>query len=206
MTGVAAELVRYGQRLDRLGMCPGTSGNISARLDDRILVSPTGALLGELDADRLSVLGLDGQHLDGPPATKEAVLHAAVYRVRPHATAIVHLHSPWALAASCLDDLPRHDALPAYTPYYAMRVGVLPRVAYVAPGQPGLASACADGFASDERARGVLLDRHGLVTVGTSVGDAAAIAEELELAARMHFQLDGRAVTPLSAAERAMLA
>ncbi len=162
-------------------MCPGTSGNISARVDDRILVSPTGALLGALDPDLLSVIDLEGRHFDGPRPTKEAVLHAAVYRVRPEANAIVHLHSPWALAASCLTDLPRHDALPAYTPYYAMRVGVLPRVPYVAPGQPGLAEACAAGFESDARARGVLLDRHGLVTVGSSVGDATAIAEELEL-------------------------
>lgn len=206
MIDTANDLVRYGQRLDRLGMCPGTSGNISARLDDRILVSPTGALLGELDPARLSVIDLDGAHVDGPRPTKESVLHAAVYRVRPEASAIVHLHSPWALAASCLSDLPRDDALPAYTPYYAMRVGVLPRVDYVAPGRPELGSACAAGFESDARARGVLLDRHGLVTVGNSVGDAAAIAEELELAARMHFLLAGRAVTPLTAAERALLA
>lgn len=205
MNTAATDLVRYGQRLDRLGMCPGTSGNISVRVDDRVLVSPTGALLGALDADQLSAIDLEGRHIDGPRPTKEAVLHAAVYRVRPQASAIVHLHSPWALAASCLTDLPRDDALPAYTPYYAMRVGVLPRVPYVAPGEPGLADACAAGFASDARARGVLLDRHGLVTVGTSVGDAAAIAEELELAARMHFLLDGRAVTPLSARERARL-
>lgn len=206
MRTIASEIARIGERLDRLGLCPGTSGNVSALVDDRILVSPTGALLGALDPDSLSTIDRSGRHLGGPPPTKEAVLHAAVYRVRAEARAIVHLHSPWALAASCLDDLPRHDALAAYTPYYAMRVGVLPRVPYFPPGDPGLADACAAGFESDARANGVLLDRHGLVAVGSSVAEAAAVAEELELAARMHFLLDGRGVSPLTDAERARLA
>ncbi|WP_072314896.1 class II aldolase/adducin family protein [Agrococcus sp. Marseille-P2731] len=198
----AERIVELGARLDTLGMCPGTSGNISAIEGGRILVSPTGARLGALVAAELSVLDLDGTHVDGPRPTKEAVLHAAVYRERPAARAIVHTHSPWALALSCLAGLDRDDALPHYTPYYTMRVGTLPRVRYVAPGAPELAAACAEGFARDPRAKAVLLDRHGLVAVGASVEDAAAIAEELELAARLHFTLAGHLVAPLTPAEQ----
>lgn len=205
MSGLADAIVDLGLRLDGLGMAPGTSGNLSARDGDTILVTPTGVMLGALDADALSRISLDGEHLDGPRPTKESVLHAAVYLERPEARGIVHTHSPWALALSCLDDLPREDALPHYTPYYTMRVGLLPRVGYVRPGDPGLAAACATGFASDARANAVLLDRHGLVAVGASVGDAAAVAEELELAARLHFTLDGRAVTPLTTTEQDLL-
>lgn len=206
MTGVDGEIADFGARLDRLGMCPGTSGNVSALVGGRILITPTGALLGALDPERLSVLDLDGGHLAGPRPTKEALLHAAVYRARPEAAAIVHLHSPWALAVSCLGDLPRHDALAAYTPYYAMRVGALPRVPYFPPGDAALARACAAAFEADGRARAVLLDRHGLVAIGATVGDASAVAEEVELAARMHFLLEGRSAAPLSEDERAALA
>ncbi|GAA3593242.1 class II aldolase/adducin family protein [Agrococcus terreus] len=202
MSELADAIVDLGRRLDGLGMAPGTSGNLSARDGDTIVVTPTGAMLGALDPDALSRISLAGEHLDGPRPTKESVLHAAVYQERPEARGIVHTHSPWALALSCLDDLPREDALPHYTPYYTMRVGLLPRVAYVPPGDAGLAAACAAGFAADARANAVLLDRHGLVAVGRSVGDAAAIAEELELAARLHFTLAGHAFTPLSAAEQ----
>jgi ribulose-5-phosphate 4-epimerase/fuculose-1-phosphate aldolase len=63
------------------------------RIGDEILVTPTGVSLWQLTPDALSVIGLDGSHLSGPKPSKEAFLHAAMYRARPRAGAAVHLHS-----------------------------------------------------------------------------------------------------------------
>ena len=71
----------------------GRTGNLSARSGDRILVTPTGVSLGALSADELSVIDLQGRHVDGAKPSKEAFLHAAVYRSRPEAQGVVHLHS-----------------------------------------------------------------------------------------------------------------
>ena len=131
---VRHDLARIARLVSDAGYSPGTSGNISARVEKRILISPTGARLSSLEADSLSEVSLDGVHLAGAQPTEEAQLHAGVYRVRPMARMIIHLHSPFATALSCLEDLDTEDALPAYTPYYVMRVGTLPVVPYFPPG------------------------------------------------------------------------
>lgn len=168
------------------GFSPGSSGNISVRLDDGILTTPTNSCLGRLDPARLSRLDAEGRLVDGDPPSKEAVLHQAVYRARPSAKAIVHLHSPYSVAVSCLAEVDADDVLPPITAYYIMRVGRLPLLPYYPPGDGELAAAV--GRAA-ERDRAVLLANHGPVVAGKSLDAAVYSAEELEETARLYLML-----------------
>src|SRR5262245_35821461 len=114
---VRESMVTQGRSLFARGYSCGTSGNLSARVGDGFLMSPTNVSLGRLDAARLSRLDSAGRHVDGPAPTKESWLHLAVYRSRRQDAAVVHLHSTYAVALSCRTDLPDRDVLPALTPY-----------------------------------------------------------------------------------------
>lgn len=191
-----------GQLLGSAGLTPGTTGNVSVRVADGILTSGTGTRLGALGADDWALIDAEGQALDGIRPTKESGLHAGIYRLRADVGAIVHLHSPAALAVSCLAALAEDEPLPAYTPYFVMRVRGLGTVDYFRPGHPELAGAVALALGDRDA---VLLRRHGLITVGATLADAVAAAEELESACALHLALAGRDVTPLSQAEIAEL-
>ena len=110
------------------GYAHGSSGNLSVRVDDGVLVTPTGSCLGRLDPARISRIAPDGRTLSGDPPSKEAFLHLAVYASRPSARAIVHLHCTCAVAVSCLVHDDPGNVLPPLTAYHVMRVGTLPLV------------------------------------------------------------------------------
>jgi 3-dehydro-4-phosphotetronate decarboxylase len=185
-------IVDSGARLAARGLAHGASGNLSVRLGDgTILVTPTGARLGALDADRLARLTPDGRPTDGDPPSKEWPLHVATYEARPDAGAIVHLHSRHAVAVACLSDVPADDALPTYTAYQAMRVGRLRLVGFHQPGDPELARAVAVAAAD---ARSILLANHGLVAAGAVLDAAVETAEEIEESCALHLLLTGRPV------------
>jgi 3-dehydro-4-phosphotetronate decarboxylase len=183
---VREQLVVHGKSLfDRRYTCGG-SGNMSVRLPDGVLVTPTNSCLGRLEKDRISKLDGDGKLISGDPPSKELGLHLAVYRTRPNAGAVVHLHSPHAVALSCLNGLNTDNVLPPITPYFVMRIGRLPLVPYYPPGDPGLAEAVGRLAA---RCRGVLLAHHGTVAAGKDLDDAVYNAEELEETARLFLVL-----------------
>jgi len=187
-----------GAKLAARGLCPGTSGNISVRVADGWLMTPTNSSLGELDPGRLSKLDLNGKHVGGDPPTKEALLHRSVYDVRLKDGAIIHLHCTHAVAVSCLDPSCHHSketTLPPITAYFVMRVGKLPLVPYFMPGDPKLADAIR-AYAKGHRA--VLLANHGPVVAGTSLSAASASIEELEETAKLHLLLQGIRVRLLS--------
>jgi ribulose-5-phosphate 4-epimerase/fuculose-1-phosphate aldolase len=192
---IRRELVATARSLHEAGLSPGSSGNISVRVGEEIIVSPTGARFGSLDATTLSVVDLDGAQVSGPPATKESLFHAAVYRARPTDAAVIHLHSPFASALSCLAGLDMENALPAYTPYFIMRVGQLAVVPYFMPGDASLADAIGRRAV---RHRALLLANHGQLVSAPTLAAAAAAAEEIEETARLHFILGDRATSALS--------
>src|SRR5579884_3403554 len=97
------------------GLTAGSSGNISVRLADGYLMTPTGAALGRLDPARLAKLDADGRPVAGPAPTKESFLHRVMYEERPGAGAVVHLHSTHAVAVSCLAEIDPADVLPPIT-------------------------------------------------------------------------------------------
>jgi 3-dehydro-4-phosphotetronate decarboxylase len=187
-------ICEFGKSMFDRGLTFGSSGNLSVRLDDGWLMTPTNVSLGRLDPARLARLSSDGRHLDGDPPTKETFLHLAMYRRRPDATAIVHLHSTWSVAVSCLADVNADDVLPPLTAYYVMRVGRLPLVPYFRPGDRALGDAV-EAFA--ERHHAVLLANHGPVVAGTSLEAAVYSMEELEETAKLYLLLRGQPSRPL---------
>ena len=118
-------IASHGEALYARGLAPGSSGNISVRLEDGILVTPTNSCMGRLDPARISRLTQDGSHVSGDKPSKEAFLHLAMYQERRDDAAIVHLHSTHSVAVSCLADVDHADVLPPITAYYIMRIGRL---------------------------------------------------------------------------------
>ena len=192
---VRAEIAALGASFFERGLTFGRTGNLSVRLDDEILVTPTGSSLGRLDPDALSTIDTDGKHTGGAKPSKEAFLHAAVYRARPDAGAVVHLHSTHSVAVSCLADLDPDDVLPPLTAYYVMRVGRLPLLPYHAPGDDSLES-LAEKVAGENRA--FLLANHGPVVAAADLASAADAVEELEETARLFLLLRGQVTRPLT--------
>jgi ribulose-5-phosphate 4-epimerase/fuculose-1-phosphate aldolase len=168
------------------GLTFGSSGNISARLEDGWLMTPTNVALDRLDPARLSRLDSNGKLQSGDAPTKEAFLHIAMYRERPGSSAVVHLHSTHSVAVSCLADVSPDDVLPPVTAYYVMRVGSLPLVPFHPPGDPALADAVAK-LAGKHHA--VLLANHGPVVAGSSLDAAVNSIEELEETAKLFLLL-----------------
>ncbi|MFO1322525.1 MAG: 3-oxo-tetronate 4-phosphate decarboxylase [Burkholderiales bacterium] len=177
------------------GYAHGSSGNLSVRLPDGILVTPTGSSLGRIDPARLAKVSPEGVALSGDPPSKESFLHLAMYAQRPQARAIVHLHCTCAVAVSCLVHADPRNVLPPLTAYHVMRVGTLPLIPYYRPGDRALAAAVG---AAAARHRAVLLANHGPVVSGRSLDDAVDNAEELEQTAKLSLLLAGRDVAPLS--------
>src|SRR5258708_6279951 len=137
---IREEIWRLGRSLFERGLTPGSSGNISVKLDDGgWLVTPTNASLGFLDPARLSRLSADGKLVSGDAPTKEVPLHSALYQTPDAARAVVHLHSTHSVALSMLPEIDPPAALPPMTPYYLMKCGHTALVPYYRPADPGLA-------------------------------------------------------------------
>jgi ribulose-5-phosphate 4-epimerase/fuculose-1-phosphate aldolase len=196
------QLVMFGQSLYARGYAHGSSGNLSVRLPDGLLVTPTNACLGRLDPARISKLDKSGNHVSGDPPSKEGFLHLAMYEERASAQGIVHLHCTHCVAVSCLRHADAANVLPPLTAYYVMRIGRLPLVPYYRPGDRALAEAVR------EKARqhhAVLLANHGPVVAGKSLEDAVYNAEEMEETAKLHLLLSERDTRALDAAQIADL-
>lgn len=192
----------FGQSLFDRGLTAGSSGNISVRLEDGWLMTPTNASLGRLDPARLSRLDRDGKLVCGDAPTKEAFLHRAIYAERSGANAIVHLHATYSAAVSCMCGLDHANCLPPLTPYFVMKIGRLPLIPYYRPGDPKVADAIR-GLAAKHTA--VLLANHGPIVSGASLESAVYATEELEETAKLFLLLQGHAVRPLNDAQIAEL-
>ena len=190
-----AAIVSLARSLFERGYSVGSAGNISVRLGEGFLMTPTNSCLGRLDPDRLSRLDGDGRLLDGDPPTKELPLHLSYYRARPRAGAVVHLHSTYAMALSCLADTDPDDAIPAITPYVVMLVGRVPVIPYTMPGSSAI-EPLITAKAPDHAA--VLLANHGTVVAAETLEKAVFAAEELEEAARLVFLTRGLPVRQLT--------
>ncbi len=194
-----ALLVELAASLFARGFSVGSAGNISVRLADGYLITPTNSSLGRLEAARISRLDPEFRHLDGDKPSKEVFMHRAFYRARPEARAVVHLHSPMATAIACLADADPDNPIPPLTPYFVMRIGErLPLVPYFRPGDPAMEPAI---LAAAAGARAVLLANHGPVVSASSLRDAVYAAEELEEAAKLALLLRGAPARLLTAAQ-----
>ncbi len=162
----------------------------------------TGTDLGHLTPNDVAVLDRGGAHLAGPRPSKEVAMHLAMYDRDPGSAATVHVHSPSAMALSCLSPWAEHSAVPPITPYFVMRVGQTPLIPYRMPGDPELGRLIAE---HPRTFRGVLLANHGLVVSGRTLDDALAAAVEFEEGCRVTLATLGHAPNLLGPAAIAAL-
>jgi len=195
---VRDRMCRLARSLYERGYSVGTAGNISAKLDDGLLITPTNSCLGFLEPQRLSKLDVTGTHIAGDPPLKEIFLHQAFYETRTETRSVVHLHSTYATALSCLADLDRDDCLLTLTPYIVMRVGRVKLVDYVRPGDPRMGELIR---ALQGQYAAVLLSNHGLVIAGTNLGNAVFAAEEMEESAKLQLILRDKITRTLSSTQ-----
>jgi len=195
------QIATLGKSLYERGLAHGSAGNISAKLADGWLMTPTNSCLGRLDPARLSKLDAGGKLVSGDKPSKEVFLHTCMYRERAGCGAVVHLHSVHAVAVSCLDGIDAGNVFPPITAYAVMQVGALALVPYYPPGDEALAEAVRK-VAGKHHA--VLLANHGPVVAGTTLDAAVNAMEELEQTAKLYLLLQGkptRYLTPAQVAE-----
>ena len=195
-------IVQMAKSLFDRGLTFGSSGNISVRMEDGWLMTPTGCSMGNIEPEKISKLDINGNLVSGDPATKESFLHLAMYEKRPQDLAVVHLHSTHSVAVSCLDGINPKNVLPPITAYYVMRIGTLPLIPYFPPGDIKLAKVVRE-MASEHHA--VLLANHGPVVSGKSLQDAVYATEELEETAKLFLLLQGHKTRFLNSSEEAAL-
>ena len=196
------DIVRHGRSLFDRGLAAGSSGNISARLDDGWMLTPTDSCLGQLDPARLSKLDWNGKLVSGDAPSKEAFLHRVIYGERASANAIVHLHATYSAAVSCMDGLDAQNCLPPLTAYFVMKVGRLPLIPYYRPGDAALADAIRE-LARTHSA--LLLANHGPIVSAATLEAAVYATEELEETAKLFLLLRGARVRTLTETQIAEL-
>jgi ribulose-5-phosphate 4-epimerase/fuculose-1-phosphate aldolase len=182
------QIALIGKSLYDRGLAHGSAGNISVKLSDGWLMTPTNSCMGRLDPARISKLDASGKLVSGDKPSKETFLHIAMYQERAGSGAVVHLHSVHAVAVSCMDGLDANDVFPPITAYAIMQVGRLALVPYYPPGDEALADAVRK-VASKHHA--VLLANHGPVVAGSTLDAAVNAIEELEQTAKLMLLLKG---------------
>ena len=201
---VREEICTVGASLYQRGYTVGSAGNISARVDDGWLITPTDACLGRLDPADIAKVDAEGRAVSGGKPSKTLALHRGIYARNGDARGIVHTHSTHLVALTLAGVWTEADVLPPITPYYVMKVGHVPLIRYRRPGDPQVAAQIA---ALADRVRAVLLERLGPVVWERSVAQASYVLEELEETARLWLMtnprpapLDAAAIEELSAA------
>ncbi len=177
------------------GFAHGSSGNISIKSEKCYVTTPTGSSFKNLTETDVSVLDEFGNLISGKKPTKEVPLHLAWYKANPDHSAVIHLHSTFATAVSCLEDLDSHNVLPALTPYQIMKIGRVPLIPYEKPGDIKLAESIEK---LSKGSKAVLMSNHGLVCGGENIDAVIEIVEELEATCRLFIILDGKKINYLS--------
>ncbi|MBH3438584.1 MULTISPECIES: aldolase [Pseudomonas] len=176
------EICDVGRSLYARGYTVGSAGNISARLEDGWLITPTDACLGRLEPAAIAKVDLAGEWVSGDKPSKTLALHRQVYDRNPAMQAVVHTHSTHLVALTLAGVFSQDEILPPITPYQVMKVGRIPLIGYERPGSPRVAERVAE---LANRVRGVMLERLGPVIWERSVSQASYALEELEETARL---------------------
>jgi len=171
-----------GREMLDQGLTKGTGGNISARSDDRVAISPSGIPYREIEPEDVPVVDLEGNQIAGErEPSSEIAMHTGILRERSDVGGVVHNHSPYATTfASLGKPVPASHYLIAY-------VGdQIPVAPYETFGTPELAEAALDTLGDEYNA--CLLENHGVVAVGETVDAAFEVAMMVEYCARIHYQ------------------
>jgi len=195
-----SEICRVGKSLFERGYAHGTAGNISARLDDGYLITPTDACLGFLDPERLAKVDKEGAPMLGDRPSKTLLLHRRIYAADPAARCVIHTHSTHLVSLALTGVWSADDIVPPITPYYVMKVGHVPFLPYHRPGDPRVADQVAGAIARfaarKTPIRAVMLDKLGPNVWHESLAAAMALLEELEETAKL-WLFGGRTTEPL---------
>jgi 3-dehydro-4-phosphotetronate decarboxylase len=187
------EICRVGASLFNRGYVHATAGNISVRLEDGYLITPTDACLGNLDPAKISKLDFELQHISGDIASKTIALHASIYsaadKFNASTACVIHTHSTYCVTQSLAATPQQSELLQAITPYFVMKVGHVPLIPYHRPGDPKVAQIVADTIAKYAQAgtqiRAVMLSRLGPNVWHDSPAQTMAVLEELEETAKL---------------------
>lgn len=193
---IREQICATGASLFQRGYTVGAAGNISARLHDGWLITPTDACLGRLDPAELSKVDAGGQWVSGAKPSKTLVLHRGIYSNDGEARAVIHTHSTHLVALTLSGVWREDEVLPPITPYQVMKVGRIPLIRYRRPGDP---QAAAEVAALAGQVGGALFERLGPVVWERSVEQASHVLEELEETARLWLMTHPRP-QPLDAA------
>lgn len=182
------EIVRVGRMLYAKDFLAASDGNVSARLDGgRFLITPSGLHKGFLEPEQLVVVDENGRRVDaGTPAnrdlkpTSELPMHLEAYRQRPDVQAVVHAHPPIAVSLT-IANVPLDEYL---LPESIVFLGQIPTAPYSTPSTAENAAAIRTLITHHD---GIMLERHGSLTVGRTVMEAFMRLETLEQHARIAF-------------------
>jgi L-fuculose-phosphate aldolase len=176
-------VVEYGKKMIAAGLTTGTGGNLSIRNERTggIALSPSGLDYADMRPKDVVVMDGRGEVVDGSrKPSSEAGFHMALYNRREDVRAVVHTHSVYATTLACL-----HWEIPAVHYLVGFAGKKVPLAPYATFGTSALARSVAEAIGD---ANAVLLANHGLVAVGSSLPAAFAVAEEIELVARIYYQ------------------
>lgn len=195
MTNKINDLIKYSRALYDRRLVYASGGNTSVRVDDHILITQTGAVLGELSETDLSTVTLEGKVLEGGSPSKELGMHLALYQARPEANAVIHVHPTFAIAYSTIITEKSLDAIPAYTAAFYLRAGQVPMIDYYPSGSEELHYTVAR-LAPVYHA--ILLRQHGVIVAARDMGEAMGIIEEIEQCSRIALLTGGEGypITP----------
>ncbi len=167
------EIIAVTAALDAAGFVPNKSGNVSCRSDAGFVITPAGVRYRELRPEQLVELAVDSEpDAGGSRPSSEWRMHAAIYRHRVDVAAVVHTHSPRATALACAG-----RGIPAFHYMIALAGGEVRCMPYATFGSAELAAGAVRGL---EGRRATLLGNHGVIAAGGSLGEAHAVAVEVE--------------------------
>ncbi len=178
-----SEIVRFGRKMLAARLTSGTGGNLSIfdRNEGLVAISPSGIEYEDMTPDDVPVVDVAGKTVEGTrKPSSELGFHLALYRQRPDIRAVVHTHSVYATTMACL-----HWEIPAVHYLVAFSGHKVPLAPYATFGSEELAARVAETIGEYNA---VLLANHGLVTIGPNLATAFAVAEEIELVARIYYQ------------------
>ncbi len=185
------KFIAEAHRVGDAGLTVCSSGNISWRVGDEVLVSGTGSWVPSLPKEKVSVCKLEtGEVLNGVKPSMESVFHLGVLRERPDVNVVLHFQSPYATAVACMQETPKNFNVTAEVPCH---VGAeIPVIPYFRPGSKELAAAV---IAAMKEHNSVLLKKHGQVVCGKDFDQAFERAMFFEMACRIIVLTEGKYMT-----------
>lgn len=173
-------IIKYGAKLGEKNMSPATSGNISARFGENILITASGTCLADLCDEDIVLIDQNSNVLNGSKKpSSEKNLHKAIYEIRPDINAIIHCHSPYA-SAFAVSHIPLSKPIISENVFY---FGEIPVAEYALPGSDKLVENTAKYFAKHDA---VLLANHGIVIGAGDLKNAYYLMETAETYAQIY--------------------